>query len=537
MLDLLLPWAFALGLLIPMRSLEGWLHQHMFKVGWLLTKNLHTTTILYYTFFLPGVVLHEVLVWLVAGMLNVRAEGAIKMPEKQEIAALKLNFVKLDKKVSQFKLAVISIAPLIGGIVFIWFVTNNIFDIGGFLEIASSGELEDIGAAFSRLTATPDFWLWMYLVFAVSATMIPDAGNLRGWRLVIPPIVVVIILLYAIGVGDRVLLVTLQSLSQGAYFLMGTFGVVIVVHLVMTGILGAIESIIERITGDSATFEKGKLVAMRRDEILKMRAEQAAKAQKSLATRDQSADKKTARAAASGPPSIYRLPLPIPGTPDKEGLHTPEVVVSKETQGTLPGAKGSLPPAAASAPVINPPRSIPTSGVPATSPTQSSSEPAASTSESPRVPDAARPTETARPSPFAPSSPAKPAASADTSEVPTSGSPRPPDTVRPAPFAPTSPAKPDGSPDSTGAPASPPRPSPFAPPKPADATAEVPAVGAPGTPSDKPASPPLSRPAVSTFGQQSPPARSAASAFGARPPLDDDEEDEDDGEDEDEDEI
>ena len=86
-----------------MRRLERWLHQHMFKVGWLLTKNLQTTTILYYTFFLPGVVLHEFIYWLVAGILNVRAERAIAWPEAQAIAELKLNFIKLARNTSRIK--------------------------------------------------------------------------------------------------------------------------------------------------------------------------------------------------------------------------------------------------------------------------------------------------------------------------------------------------------------------------------------------------------------------------------------------------
>jgi hypothetical protein len=64
------------------------MHQHIFKVGWLVTKKLRTTTTLYYTIFLPGVFLHEIVLWFIAGILNVRAERAIAWPEQQAIGEL-----------------------------------------------------------------------------------------------------------------------------------------------------------------------------------------------------------------------------------------------------------------------------------------------------------------------------------------------------------------------------------------------------------------------------------------------------------------
>ena len=62
-------------------DLRRWLQQHVFKVGWLLTKNLQTTTILFYTLFLPGVILNQFVTWMAAGILNVRAERAIRGPK------------------------------------------------------------------------------------------------------------------------------------------------------------------------------------------------------------------------------------------------------------------------------------------------------------------------------------------------------------------------------------------------------------------------------------------------------------------------
>jgi len=310
---LVFPWLLVIGLLVAMRRLEGWLHQHIFKVGWLLTKNLHTTTILYYTFFLPGVFFHEFVLWLVAGMLNVRAERAIAWPEAQAIAELKLNFIRLAKNTSAFKVAVISIAPLLAGVGLIAFVLTNVMDISGIQVLIASGSLDDVNVAIGRLTATPDFWLWFYLIFAVANTMMPDFDKLKGWRPVLIALGVGIGLLFLLGVGDELLLGAVGGpLATALSLLAASLVGVIAINVVMTGVLGGIESLIERITGDSATFQNGKLIAMRREEILKQKEQARLKQQKQLEAA------KNQPKAAGGPPSIYKLPLPIPGAPGKE---------------------------------------------------------------------------------------------------------------------------------------------------------------------------------------------------------------------------
>lgn len=309
-----------------MRRLERWLHQHIFKVGWLLTKNLQTTTILYYTFFLPGVVLHEFVYWLMAGVLNVRAERAIEWPEAQAIAELKLNFIRLARNTGRIRVAIISIAPLVSGLALIWLITNDVLNLNAIITTIRGGSLEDVGTAISLLVSTPDVWLWVYLVFAIASTMIPDREALKGWRPILIGAGILIAVLYAAGVAQTVFIDTLATpISDGLNRLSLTFAVVIAVDLLITGVLGTIEAIIERITGDSATFQNGKLVAMTREEMLRQRDQQRAKQERQ---RQQSRER-----ALVGPPSIYKLPLPIPDAPGKD--LAAKVVVSRDEQSVL----------------------------------------------------------------------------------------------------------------------------------------------------------------------------------------------------------
>jgi hypothetical protein len=304
-----------IGLLYPMRRMERWLHQHLFKVGWLFTKNLRRTTILYYCLFLPGVVLYEFVYWLAAGLVNVRAEAAFAWPETQASAELKLNFVKLGKNVGQVKLALISLSPLLVGIIVIAFIANNILNVPEFLEIFQpdpiSGEIDAAAAlesAIAKLFAIPDLWLWFYLIFTIANTMMPDPKSLRGMRPILIAAAGIVAGMYALGVGDAIMLALLGgSLARVLDVLGLTFGVIIAVDLFMIAVLGSIEALVERLTGDSAAFHNGKLIAMRREEIIQQRQQEREKQQKRL---------EAARRAPLS--SIYDLPLPIPGAPSSK---------------------------------------------------------------------------------------------------------------------------------------------------------------------------------------------------------------------------
>lgn len=307
------------------------MHRHIFKVGWLLTHNFQTTTMLYYTFFLPGVLLHEASRWLMAGILNVRPEGSIQWPEKQEIAELKLNFVKLAKNTPMLKLAIIATTPILIGLAVVWWIANSVFDVNQFLSILNQPRLAGIVPATTFIASRTDFWLWIYLTFAISNTMMHNARDLEGWRPVLMIAGATVVLLFIAGIGGQVVFGTIiPSLTNIASVITAIFTVIIGIDLLLTAILGIVEALIERSTGHSATFEKGKLVAMRREELVDYKRRLAARS-----------TPPTRRALpipeSAGAPSIYKLPLPIPGPPGKETISPPEtLIVSPQLKPPLP---------------------------------------------------------------------------------------------------------------------------------------------------------------------------------------------------------
>lgn len=296
------------------------MHQHIFKVGWLITKSFQTTTILYYTFFLPGVFLHELSYWLAAGILNVHAKGSIQWPEPQEIAELDLSFVEISRNITPVKLALITLAPIAAGLFSVWFIANNILNFSAFFNTLSTGELTDVATAFRGLASAPDFWLWIYLLFTISNTMIPKLSNLRGLRVILIAMGVAVVFLFIIGAGNQVIFGTLaEPVSQALGVLTGTFAIIILINLFFVVVLGTIEAIIERITGDSATFRRGKLVAMTRQELIEQRRRQSRREARALQSRNES---RTARSL-----SIYSRELLVPGPPGTEPVTQSSTVI------------------------------------------------------------------------------------------------------------------------------------------------------------------------------------------------------------------
>jgi len=219
------------------------LHQHIFKVGWLVTHSFQTTTILYYTFFLPGVFIHELSYWLAAGILNVHAKSSIQWPEAQEIAELDLSFVELERNTNPLKLALITLAPIFTGLIVVWTIGNNILDFSSFCTTISSGELDDISLAVRNLTNTTDFWLWIYLLFVISNTMIPKLANLKGLQGVLIAVAVAAGVLIVIGVGEPVVLGTLNGpVADALNILSGVFVVMIFIDIMFVVGLGTIEA-------------------------------------------------------------------------------------------------------------------------------------------------------------------------------------------------------------------------------------------------------------------------------------------------------
>ncbi len=308
------------SLFVLFRRTQAWLHQHIFKVGWLLTGDIRVTTLVYYIVFLPGIVLHEATLWLAAGILNVRAESAIRFPEPQASGELRLNFVRLSSRAGERRLGLIRLAPVITGAVALWGIAMQVFGWRQLISQATSGSAASLLQAASALTGAADFWLWLYLAFAIANTMFPSQPTRlsRGRKVLLLGLAPLMLLAWQIGGAlNAVFAAYLEGLLENLAIL--SLGVNALNGAAILG-LGLFESAIERVTGKSATFRDGKMLVMTREEA---RARQ----RRQRSNDGTQAQPKGAGSAPPTPKSVYDFKLPIPGPPGREPISRQAVAV------------------------------------------------------------------------------------------------------------------------------------------------------------------------------------------------------------------
>lgn len=309
------------------------MHQHIFKVGWLLTHNRSTTVVFYYTAFLPGIALRTLCRWLVAGILKVRATRSAHLPAHDEISELQLNLVQISPDTRARKRFIIEGAPVIFAFALLWLIATDVLDLAPSLRIMTGGALADIGWAIKSLVGQPDFWLWFYLMFTIANTMLPPISQgLRERRRLIAA--VILASAFAVGLASNV--ESMAALGSNARGMLGSLSYVLlatsIINFVMALALGLIEAIIERITGHSATFDDGKLITRTRQQA---RAERGDRARPRRPRPTRHAAPKPQRPARS----IYALPLPIPGPPGQEPVSKPVAAVLNVLPRTDPDLK------------------------------------------------------------------------------------------------------------------------------------------------------------------------------------------------------
>jgi hypothetical protein len=339
------------GLFILFRQMERWLHQHIFKVGWLLTRNSRVTTVLYYTLFIPGILLHELVSWLVAGMLNVHATRSIAWPQSQEVGELRLNFVRISPNAPRWKRFVITLSPLVVGMLITWHIAENVYQLDAVFAMMSSGALTDISAAFGRLLATPDFWLWFYLLFTISNTMFASLersiSTLRSFSSNVLVIATAVIL---VGATSATFSYVSAPFENALSVLSELLLVLIAVNFVATIFLGTIESIIEKFSDQNITFRGGRMEAVPR--------QQPSREQRGgMRARPQQRTAGSARQPKPTNPitSVYKLAFPVPGAPTPSVSNPPKpetkaqpspadekISPIKLSQKSVPGSRSTL---------------------------------------------------------------------------------------------------------------------------------------------------------------------------------------------------
>jgi hypothetical protein len=225
--------------LAPFLVVQRWLHRDIQAVFLLITRRPELTIGLFSLIFFPGVLLHEASHFLMAKLLGVRTGRFSVLPKVQPGGELQLGFVE-TAQADFLRDALIGMAPLLSGGAAIAYLGISRLGLASLGVLVSQAQWPQFWQALVQLPDLPDFWMWFYLAFTISSTMLPSASDRRAWL----PLALVLAALAGIailaGAGPWLLENLAPWVNQLLLTLATIFGISLILHLflaVPTGLL------------------------------------------------------------------------------------------------------------------------------------------------------------------------------------------------------------------------------------------------------------------------------------------------------------
>lgn len=232
----------------PLLIIQSRLHRELQAVFLLITRRVDVSLILVSILFLPGVLLHEASHYLVARLLGVPTGKISIIPRVQDDGRLQLGYVETTHT-DILRDTLIGVAPLVAGVLFIAYVGVSQLGLPVLWENWVGGEPLSLYQALPYLYNSTDFWMWFYLVFAVSSTMMPSRSDRRAWMPVAIIVVILLTLALLAGAGPWMWGNLASPLNQIFQVLVLVFGISLFIHVILVFPLLISRKLLVRLTG------------------------------------------------------------------------------------------------------------------------------------------------------------------------------------------------------------------------------------------------------------------------------------------------
>ncbi len=224
--------------LLPLLWVKRWITRHLQELGVRWGGDLDVALILYFVVVLPGVVVHELSHWLVAKALGVRVRKLALGPvRKGRGKRVSLGSVRVGN-VDPVRASLIGLAPLLGGSAVILLIGNLVLGMDELAAAMASQGVTGFLAGLGQLVHVADFWLWLYLIFAVSNAMLPSDSDMDAVRPVLIFLGIAAAVLLIVGGVPVVPEQVVDAVGAVASYLASAFGLTLAVDLVFVVIIG-----------------------------------------------------------------------------------------------------------------------------------------------------------------------------------------------------------------------------------------------------------------------------------------------------------
>lgn len=169
-----------LAALVLLMFAQRALHREIQAVLLISTRSPGITVGVFSLIFFPGVFLHELSHLLTAKLLFVPTGSFSLVPQTMPDGRLQLGYVEAAES-DIFRDTFVGAAPLITGALFVAFVAVERLHLVILWDTLRNGQWSLVWMGLQRLPSIPDFWLWFYLTFIVSSTMMPSESDSHAW--------------------------------------------------------------------------------------------------------------------------------------------------------------------------------------------------------------------------------------------------------------------------------------------------------------------------------------------------------------------
>jgi len=235
-------------MLVPLILLQRLLHREIQSVLLIATRDANITMGIFSIIFLPGVFLHELSHFVMAKILRVPTGRFSIFPQSLPDGRLQLGYVETSRS-DIVRDSLIGASPLIVGTLFVAYVAVERFQMRILWDLLRNGQLNLFWMGMGALPTAHDFYLWFYLVFAVSSTMMPSESDRHAWLELLLSTGILFALTLLFGAGPWMLNNLAPRISSFLGFVAAIFALISFVHMLLILPTALLHKLLARLTG------------------------------------------------------------------------------------------------------------------------------------------------------------------------------------------------------------------------------------------------------------------------------------------------
>ncbi|GAB4533210.1 MAG: hypothetical protein Kow0063_14880 [Anaerolineae bacterium] len=238
------PWVSIVWLVVIfmlMLGLRRWIEAHIQGLAYLITGDTTVALWVFFLIFLPGTLVHELSHWLVARLLGVRTGRIVIWPQSKRDGTVWLGAIQIARA-DPVRSSLIGLAPLISGSLLVALIGANL-QLGTIGSALTTGRWELVWQALAHSISLPDFWLWLYLLFAIANRMLPSPADREPWKPVIIFLTLLSIFVISAGWTPRISAEAGNTILNVASFLLYAFTLTVAIDVIVALLIAFMESI------------------------------------------------------------------------------------------------------------------------------------------------------------------------------------------------------------------------------------------------------------------------------------------------------